>query len=77
MDSSYDIALVLNIFHHIDDKEAFLSNIKAKQIIFEIDKENLPQIEEHFNIKVKKLSHRPSAYTGDVPNRLILLAEKK
>jgi 2-polyprenyl-3-methyl-5-hydroxy-6-metoxy-1,4-benzoquinol methylase len=72
-----DILLCLNVFHHIPDKDAFLKNILAKQIIFEVDKEDLPKIEEYCNIIVKKDSHRASAYTGDTPNRLVLLAEKK
>jgi 2-polyprenyl-3-methyl-5-hydroxy-6-metoxy-1,4-benzoquinol methylase len=72
-----DILLCLNVFHHISNQEDFLKNIDAKQIIFEIDKEDLPKIEEYCNILVKRDSHRPSAYTGDVPNRLVLLAEKK
>ena len=72
-DIHYDIALVLNIFHHIPDKDSFLKDLKADKIIFEIDKEDLPKIEEYCKILVNKESHRPSAYTGDIPNKTSLL----
>ena len=74
---SSDILLCLNMFHHIQYKESFLEKICANKIIFEIDKENLRGIQDYCNILVQKPSHRPSAHTGDVPNRLVLLAERK
>ena len=71
---SADIILCLNVFHHIKNQDKFIDNINAKYVIFEIDKEDLPKIEKRFKILVKKDSHRASSYTGDTPNRLILLA---
>lgn len=75
---SADIILVLNVFHHIQEQDKFFESFpKGQQFIMEIDKEDLTKVEKHCIINVQKLSHRPSAYTGDVPNRLVLLAEKK
>lgn len=73
----FDLILCLNVFHHIPNKDGFLKSLQSGQLmIMEIDKENEPKIEEYCNILVRKLSHRPSAYTGDTPNRLVLLVEK-
>jgi len=72
-----DILLCLNVFHHISNQDEFLQSILAEIVIFEIDKEDLPKIEKYCRILVNKPSHRPSAYTGDTPNRLVLVATMK
>jgi len=73
-----DIVLVLNVFHHIPDQDGFFQSfIKGQTFIMELDKEDLTKVEKHCIIHTTKLSHRPSAHTGDVPNRLVILAEKK
>ena len=68
----------MNVFHHIPKQDVFLNSLQSgQQMIMEIDKENLPKIEQYCNVIVNKPSHRASAYTGDTPNRLVLLVEKK
>ena len=75
--SDYDIILCLNVFHHITHRDGFLNGMNSGQkMIMEIDKENLSKVEEYCTVLTKKLSHRASAYTGDTPNRLVLLVEK-
>jgi len=77
IDPHVDIILCLNVFHHIPDKDGFLRKLEPGQkMIMEIDKENLPKIQKYCNVLKIKPSHRPSAYTGDTPNRLVLLVEK-
>ena len=77
IDPHVDIILCLNVFHHLPYKVKFLQSLqKGQKMIMEVDKENRQLIEDYCDIITSKLSHRPSAYTGDTPNRLVLLVEK-
>jgi SAM-dependent methyltransferase len=74
----YDVVLVMNVFHHIADQDAFFNSFHSEQpFIMEIDKEDLTKVQKHCIIIQEKPSHRASFHTGDTPNRLVILAEKR
>jgi len=59
----------MNVLHHFKGKqELVLSKMDCKQVIFEINKEEIPLISKYFKIIKEVKSHRP--------NRTILLGEK-
>lgn len=68
-----DTILFLNVIHHFGDREMqrkALAKIKAgTEVIFEINKDQIPLIEELLTIKRSMSSHRK--------NRLVCLAEKR
>ena len=64
-----DIILCMNVLHHFKGKqELVLSKMDCKQVIFEINKEEIPLISKYFKIIKEVKSHRP--------NRTILLGER-
>lgn len=70
-----DIALVLNVFHHVKDKELLLQNINAKTAIFEIKEQQMDLLKKYFKIIRKEKSHRIDLDTNLY--RHIILGEKK
>jgi len=70
-----DIALILNVFHHVKDKELLLQNIKANTVIFEVKKAQLELVQKYFNIIKEVESHRVDLDTN--LHRFVLLGEKK
>lgn len=68
----YDIALLLNVFHHLKNKDFVLKNLqKYSLVIFSINKEDKPKVEKYFNIIKEKISPKCNN------NRLILLTKPK
>jgi 2-polyprenyl-3-methyl-5-hydroxy-6-metoxy-1,4-benzoquinol methylase len=70
-----DIALVLNVFHHVKDKELLLQNIKAKTAIFEVKEQQMELVKKYFNILKQEKSHRIDLDTNLY--RHVILGEKK
>ncbi|MFA5031328.1 MAG: hypothetical protein WC495_07135, partial [Patescibacteria group bacterium] len=70
-----NIALVLNVFHHVKDKELLLQNIKAKTAIFEVKEQQMELVKKYFNILKQEKSHRIDLDTNLY--RHVILGEKK
>jgi len=69
-----DIALVLNVFHHVKDKELLLQNIKANTVIFEVKEAQLDLVKKYFKIIKQEKSHRIDLDTNLY--RYVLLGER-
>ena len=67
-----DIALILNLLHHIPNVDETLQNIKAKIGIFEIEKSQIELVKKYYKIIREVQSHRKDAKQ----DRIILLGEK-
>lgn len=69
-----NVALVLNMLHHVKDKELLLQNIKANIVIFEVKEQQLELIKKYFKIIKEERSHRIDLDTNLY--RYVLLGEK-
>lgn len=69
---NYDVALLLNVFHHLKNKDFVLKNLqKYPLVIFSINKEDKLKIKEYFKVIEEKISPKCNG------NRLILLTRPK
>ncbi len=64
-----DVALCLNMLHHCRDPLRTLANMRCRQAVFEIKPEYEPAVQTHFEIRVRRASHRD--------DRLVLFADKR
>ena len=65
----FDVALILNVLHHFADPRVALEKIPCKTVIFEVQKEQLPLIEEFYSFDELIESHRAG--------RIIVLGERR
>jgi hypothetical protein len=62
-----DVILCLNVLHHFPDQQAALAKMEAREVLFEVNKEQVPMIRRFFRVLQRVSSHRR--------NRTILLCE--
>jgi 2-polyprenyl-3-methyl-5-hydroxy-6-metoxy-1,4-benzoquinol methylase len=69
VEGHFDVALFMNVLHHFKDPAKVISkDIDCKFGVFEVNKDQLDMIEEHYTIEKQCQSHRPG--------RIILLGRK-
>ena len=68
-----DIALILNMLHHVKNMQETLKNVNAPLAIIEIDKKHMPPVLFHYKVLKEVESHRK----GTHQDRIIILGEKK